>query len=269
MQYLSLEDKKQASLDALIFFRDFCDSNGVEYYLAFGTLLGAVRHNGFIPWDDDVDILIPRPDYNRLISEFRDPENNFRLVSCETDSDYMFPYAKIENMRTARVSDGIQDSHGIGIDLFPLDGVPSPLGKAGMHFQFKRKICEMFVNRFYYYSRLSVHSFMDRVKRISGQFFLKTGILKCIALWVNSNIYTTEYATSKDVAFTTDAYEPEIHVYKREWFSPSTGSFERSDFCIPKNYDAILTLCYGDYMKLPPEEQRVTTHTDEFVWREL
>ena len=127
---LSLEEKKKASLDTLLFFHDYCEKNGLRYTLAYGTLIGAVRHKGFIPWDDDIDIQMPRPDYEKLLSGFVDTDE-FKVISCENDKIYMFPYAKVLNRKTARLDgDGNQDSIGLGIDLFPLDGVPDDQIKA-------------------------------------------------------------------------------------------------------------------------------------------
>ena len=94
MKELSLQELKDIEFDMLKMFDAFCKENNIKYFLAYGTLLGAIRYKKFIPWDDDVDLLIPREDYNRLISLFQNTER-YQLFAFEKNENYCFPYAKL------------------------------------------------------------------------------------------------------------------------------------------------------------------------------
>ena len=99
MKELSLQEIKQVELEILKEFNSFCEENNIRYFLAFGTLLGAIRYKGFIPWDDDVDVLVPRDDYNRLLKQFQNNEK-YCLYAFERDKKYSFPFAKLCDMKT-------------------------------------------------------------------------------------------------------------------------------------------------------------------------
>ena len=264
---LTLDEKKEASLDTLLFFHDYCEKNGLRYTLAYGTLIGAVRHKGFIPWDDDIDIQIPRPDYERLLSEFVDTED-YRLISCENDEVYMFPYAKLLNERTVGLDgNGNPVSTGLGIDLFPLDGVPEDRDKAERLFKHNNDLFLQVISRFSYYLTLPSKGFINKGKRFAGWLLLRTGILKKIALRCSSCPYDTDYDDSDIVSTIVGCYSRVFRVFRKEWFNRITAPFEGNTVYIPEGYDNLLRLIYGDYLQLPPESERVSTHEAEFIWR--
>lgn len=124
MDSLSLEELQQVEADLLAEFADFCEANGLRYYLYAGTLLGAVRHKGFIPWDDDTDVMMPRPDYDRLMAITRAAGAHGCLMQ-PGDDGYYFHFAKWVDSRTRFVEPGVNnpDGYGIFIDIFPLDAV--------------------------------------------------------------------------------------------------------------------------------------------------
>ena len=131
MKELTLQEMKEIEFSLLKEFRTFCEQNNIRYYLAYGTLLGAIRYKGFIPWDDDVDVLVPRKDYNRVIELFKDHEN-IKLYSTERNKKYGYPFAKLCDMNTLKIEGIVKNGvvQGVEIDIFPLDYWENDLEKA-------------------------------------------------------------------------------------------------------------------------------------------
>ena len=121
---LDLKDVQEISYEILKEFKDFCNTNGLRYYLAYGTLIGAIRHKGFIPWDDDIDVFMPRPDYEKLLQLYTD-NANYQLYSPRKQKNYYCCYMKLVDANTYHfMPDGSVCQRGIDIDIFALDGQP-------------------------------------------------------------------------------------------------------------------------------------------------
>lgn len=120
---IKVEELKQIQLDILKFVDKFCKENNLKYFLAYGTLLGAVRHKGYIPWDDDIDIIMFREDYEKFVTTFKDV--NYKVFATEVNSKYPYPFAKVGDTRTYYMEE-IKDviDTGVNIDVFPLDYLP-------------------------------------------------------------------------------------------------------------------------------------------------
>lgn len=119
---LTLEEVKKITLDILLHIDAFCREHDIPYYMAYGTALGAVRHGGFIPWDDDVDLIMRREDYERFLREFRDTQGRYMCLSFE-EGTYPFPFAKIVDSETEQHPRYMKrvPGQGIGVDIFPFD----------------------------------------------------------------------------------------------------------------------------------------------------
>ena len=125
MRLMSLEEHKKVQVDILVSFAKFCEENNLRYFMAYGTLLGAIRHKGFIPWDDDIDVWMPREDYNILIETFKS-KNNYQLIDPRGKMA-RHPYVKIIDINTIKIEklvDYREGNLGVDIDVFPLDGQP-------------------------------------------------------------------------------------------------------------------------------------------------
>lgn len=119
---ITMEELRAIQLDILDKIHAFCTEHGIRYSLGGGTLLGAVRHKGYIPWDDDIDIMLPRPDYERFLKEFDGKYAELNLQHYGNDNTCCIPFAKVYDNRTVLI-EKLQKS-GIYIDVFPIDGLP-------------------------------------------------------------------------------------------------------------------------------------------------
>ena len=124
MRQISADELKEIQLNLLNNIDHFCKSNGIQYFLAYGTLIGAIRHDGFIPWDDDIDIAMPRPDYDRFIKKFNAYSKDYQVEDYSITDNYPTPFAKVIDTRTEmRMTLYNQRSSGVYIDVFPIDGI--------------------------------------------------------------------------------------------------------------------------------------------------
>ena len=265
---MSVQDKQKASLDALLCLDAFCEKHGLVYYLTYGTLIGAIRHHGFIPWDDDVDVMIPRPDYETLLREFRDPTGTYELHSCFSHSDYVLPYAKLQNMRTQRVlSDGTALAEGIGVDLFPLDGIQGDLETAREQFRKKNDKFRRIIQRYDRFRYMRGGGAGNLLKRLSGSLLFSSGYLRKIGQEISANPFGSDYHQCSRFCPAVGIHSGKFRVLEKEWLDPVRADFEGYRLLVPSGYDAFLTMVYGDYMQVPPEDQRESTHDALFVWR--
>ena len=148
MKELTLKELQEISLELLVDLHDFCVSNGIKYSIAYGTLIGALRHKGFIPWDDDVDVMMPRPDYERFCQSFQ--SNRFRLIYYGNDKTALAGFARIVDVdktyyKTERP--WTKQQSGAWIDIFPIDGVEDDPEIYARRYHRLRKLCS-FVYKF-------------------------------------------------------------------------------------------------------------------------
>lgn len=126
MREIQREELKKLEFDILKDVAEFCEKNQIRYYLCGGTLLGAIRHKGFIPWDDDIDIIMPRPDYIRFNNLYNKRDSNYKVHSLFTDKNWYSTFAEVEDTRTIKTYNGFNQlgTFGVNIDIFPIDGSP-------------------------------------------------------------------------------------------------------------------------------------------------
>ncbi len=261
MKELTLQELKEIEFDILKMFDAFCKENNIRYYLSHGTLLGAIRYKKFIPWDDDVDLLIPREDYNRMIKLFRDTEQ-YRLFAFEKNEKYRFPFAKLCDMTTRKVEFGCNNGIelGVDIDLFPLDAWDDDLDKA-------KKEVKCIKKNMYYLS-------LTKFKKPDSSNSLKRFVMALIMAWCK--ILGSKHFI-KNIIKESNKKEQQGNNYLgcKAWcvygekgiipaqvFADTVNiEFEGEMFPAPKDYDTYLTCLYGDYLPEPPKEKQKTHHT--------
>jgi lipopolysaccharide cholinephosphotransferase len=258
MKKLSIEDVKQIQIQILRVFASYCDHKGLKYFLAYGTLIGAIRHHGYIPWDDDIDVIMPRPDYEHFVNSFKN--ERYKVFCPENDSKCPFPYAKLFDNRTIiKECTDIRYSIGLNIDIFVLDGLPSDQSKAIRHI----KNCSFW------------HNIID-IKKISlnrDRKFSRNAILFLLKLSVSPIHYTRcirrlltlcKKYSYQNCSYCSDlSYSGALRLDKTLFAEGMKGVFEGDIYTIPVGYDSWLNEVYGDYMQLPPEEKRMTHHAFE------
>ena len=259
--------------DALKIFKEFkriCDKHKLKYYAAYGTALGAVRHHGFIPWDDDLDVAMPREDYNKFV----------KIVRTELPSNMEFSrggekpcapiyFSKIIN-NTQGLSNRLSDETGLVveespfIDIFVLEGVPEYVTEIKRWWRERRlwRLCQLW--------RYPKSSFCASVR---GMKLLFARFLGCLINWKYRETKDNEdmmcvydelacqWSTSKNVIEPSFFRMKESRILSRSFFEPARElPFEDTHMRVAANVEEILTRYYGDYMQLPPENDRLPPH---------
>lgn len=254
----TLKHLQKVQLMMLKDFNEICESNDITYFAIGGTLLGSIRHKGFIPWDDDIDVLMFREDFeklNELMSKF--PNEKYHLINVLNEETYHFTWGRF-NLKNTKIEDWwtsqVKYTVNLYIDIFIMDKIPDNKLKRFIH----RWSC-FTLNQMVQYSLVKFEN-ESRVKQFIQQsmyYFLKilpispmTIKKKCIKTYRKyENIECKEYCDFPSVMH--------MPIYDPNDFLPVKKSiFEDIEINIPKNYDKILTKLYGDYMQLPPEDKR-------------
>lgn len=260
--FLVTEKRKKIwaiGIDLLFEFDYICRKHNLKYFLSFGSLLGAVRHNGFIPWDDDIDVCMPRQDYEVLLTLHYEFSIPYFLQIPGKDNGFYFSYAKLRNSNTSAIAIPFcfEDfNQGIGLDIFPVDNCVQECADSNWNrindlilwnsANMRRSLpCpkELDIERMKKYPIRDGKEIIEEINKIATQY----------------NHQNTEYG----IVSTVTAYKANRQIYK--W----KDILNTLDICyygrmikIPENYKEILSITYGDYMKLPSKDQRGTWHVN-------
>ena len=268
---INLEQLKKIELQLLLAVHEICEKENLRYSLGGGTLLGAVRHKGFIPWDDDIDIMMPRPDYDALIAYCLSYDVPFKIWSWETDKSYVDLSAKIYDPNTILEDENIVDGNkiGVNIDIFPIDGLGNTYKKAVKAFRstsFKRNL--LIAAQWKKFFRSKTHSWYYEPFRFAF-FVLSRSVNKSKLFAKIQNKYKKIDFNSVNFAAAVGGSYREREILPQDVFTEYIElPFEDYNFKAIKQYDKYLSSIYGNYMELPPEEKRVSHHTFKAFYKE-
>lgn len=265
MKEILLEEVKLIQLDILSNIHNFCLSNGIEYSLAYGTLLGAVRHKGYIPWDDDIDIMMRREDYERFIRTYS--HNYYKIVNTSTENRYYLPFAKVCDSRTVINEHSTHDNnYGIYIDVFPIDNIPD--SRCSFNRMFARKTFWNIIHTLKIVGVSNKRSYIKNMVLRISQVMLSIIPMKCVVSKMESISQEYNDETTRRRAVFTVSNNVKRWVLAKEVFDNYREIvFEGKTFMSVLEVDKYLTAMYGDYMKLPPEEKRVSHHGFDAYWK--
>lgn len=257
---LSLREAQNIMLDILKNVHDLCEKHDIKYFLDAGTLIGAARHKGFIPWDDDVDIGMLREDYNKFLQIAKNElSDHLFLQTFETDKYYnIYPTpCKVRCNNTLFLEAGVKEDYrmnnGVFIDVLPYDSLP----KHRFIYKIQRIISFNILKSFKMLrDKPERLSFKNRITfsfyRVVVKVFTSKRRLKFFDYLTKWNDVNSEY-----MGYGVDTYWSQYIYKKKDYFELIKLEFEGQQFYAPKNYDTILTQLYGDYMTPPKEEDRV------------
>lgn len=259
MRKLNSDEIKHIELDLLIEFDSFCKKEDLQYFLYGGTLLGAVRHKGFIPWDDDIDVAMFRSDYNCMIDLLM--SCNLRQdidLCCLKKGNSEYPFAKLVNKNTKIVEKYLdkKDYSHIWIDIFPLDDLPESM-------QQYKKLCRQLklTQRLLGISHANLNEGKSRLKKAGKKILYPLskmiGSYK-LANYIEKKAESFSSPKSQYVQNLVWASRPQWYLPKKIYNSTTNLEFEGHLFPAPKEYNTCLKILYGDYMTLPPVEERIT-----------
>ena len=258
----TLKKLQQKELESLVYFDKFCKEYELKYFLLGGCVIGAIRHNGFIPWDDDIDVMMPRRDYERMLRLWKTYESNERFLMLKTDGDTFTGncFATLVDTSATMVKENQKDidvPHGIVTDVFPLDGCPD--GK------FKRYLQYYHAMMYSLYMTEVVPTNHGKLIRFVGSVLLKLvpSRKRRTKIWKKHERKMTRYSFNTHEKCTELCAGPHymLNEYPQRAFADVIyHNFEGMQFPIPQGYDTYLKMAFGNYMELPPEDKQVPHH---------
>lgn len=257
-----LEGLHRISLQMAKVFVEFCRENNLTCYFCGGGCIGAIRHKGFIPWDDDLDFFMPREDYEVFVKKWNSYEPGKRYVLSDTTMDYIDRnnFATLRDSETTQIKPYQKDlriAHGVALDVIPLDGYPE--GK------WKRKIQCMWALIYQLFRAQTVPEKHGGLMAAGSRFLLSVFRGKKIRykIWNLAKKRMTKYPIS-ECNYITELCSGPFYMkkkYKKEWFEKAVFvPFEEENMPIPVGYDGYLKEAFGDYMALPPKEKQKAHH---------
>ena len=257
----NLKEIQKVLLELLLQIDRICRHHGLRYYLFYGTLLGAIRHCGFIPWDDDADVIMPREDYEKFLRIAKgELSENYFLQFHKSDKYYRNPFAKLRKNNTTFIVPEhahIRMHHGVFVDIFPLDELPD--GKMAKWAMWN---ITHFLERMQAFSCAKLPGRLRIMKPL--QCFWQLLFKPSFFAWIANKIAVLFSGKSGYYmsVFDPDHYDPLHNTLSIDDFEPARRlPFEGVELLVPNRAEKLLVHQYGNYMQLPPEEKRAPIHS--------
>ncbi len=265
---MSITDKqfdevKKIQLEILLEFDRVCRENDIKYSLYFGTLLGAVRHKGFIPWDDDIDVVMERGEYNKFMEiQKKNIDSNFFVQNYETDPNFFRSFSRIRKNDTLylqRFFQHVDIHHGIFIDIFPFDSVYEDVAKEKKRIKLLQRLRR--INVIKYFGVDEKANILKKISQKTIDFIIPNPWFNQMITKVNikRNDQNLEWCSHLTDRVDNTMFKKWL-IKKDELLDLVELEFEGHKFYAIKSYKNVLENIYGDYMELPPVEQRVPHH---------
>lgn len=253
-----INELRRVQIGILDSIADSCNRNGIRYFLSSGTLIGAVRHKGYIPWDDDIDLYMPRVDYERFLRCFNDSTGRYRVLDPKKEKHYYYTFAKVVDTRTKMCETETKGYDiGIYVDIFPVDYVTDNIALRRVIFRLKKLLYK--IRR----CKLSTENYLASALAFYCYRYLPMPV--SMIEWLLRRL-TVRRKRTGTVANMSEAGPLIGGCFPAECIKDSVDIlFEGKQYKTMAGYKEYLTLTYGDYMQLPPIDQRVT-HSFEAYW---
>lgn len=259
---------KSIEFEMLKSFIEVCERLNLQYFVVGGTLLGAIRHRGFIPWDDDIDVGLMREDYEKFLQEAQNYLPKYYFVqNRKTDPELPNNYTKIRDSRTTFVENGVQHlniNHGVYIDIFPIDFYPESKWKQRA-FDLKSKLLKIRIGHAFDFANTPKRSLFRKIARevVSLPLML---VYPTIASALNAQEKLYKKEKNSRLAVNLCGAWGKREIMQASWLAETCDvEFEGMVVKAPKEYDKYLKQVYGDYMKFPPVEKQVSHHYSEII----
>lgn len=250
---ISPKEMRDVQLNILRYLKKVCTENNLRYFLCGGTLLGAVRHKGYIPWDDDIDVFMPLSDYKKLIDLLKDDERYTTLSIFQQKDDFYNFFMRMIDKKTVMKSweYPFLMTSAVNIDVFPIHGLPKKREDIDFFYNRIRKLNLQFISRF-------IEDTGDNDEIIKERHFILNEVIQMMEQY--------DFDESETIGFLLTKYREREIMPRIIYQDLIEIEFEHEKFLAPSGYHEYLTRLYGDYMELPPEHARYTTHNYKAYW---
>lgn len=266
MEELNKGEMQSISLEILHIVAGICEEQKLRYVLIYGTLIGAVRHHGYIPWDDDVDIMMPRPDYDKLQEFLKHHIHEYphlQVFNREECPEYPYMITRISDDRyILDMANEKPFGMGVFIDIYPYDGLGKTKKEAvkyGLKGDRLSSLCYQATRK--HFAIEMTASTVRKVLKFPAYLYAKMRGKDYFQNKLERLARIKDYDASEYVGCVIWLSGGKKDIFPRKWFDETIMMpFDKYEFRVPKNYDAVLRHGYGDYMQLPPEKDRIGHH---------